>query len=198
MISDSIPWRVELLATAERLEKRKSQRRWTERTSFLIERDVMVGAYSVRRLKESYKVSDELAARAFTVQLHELSGSVPDVHNSHKFWDLYDLGASSDAELSLSEVCNQIIHSWVWGFAAGEDGRGLGGIFVSSDRKRRKCLYFLTIDMLIDLFRSIGEEDIYHIDMRRDENGEMHYTRIKGRPFASTGMGEFELPEGLK
>lgn len=197
MIQDSIPWRMELLATAERLEKRKSQRRWTDRTGFLVERDVMVGAYSVRRMKESFKVSDNLASRTWPVRIHEPCGPVPDVHNNHKLWDLYDLGKGRGAELSLTNVCNQVIHSWIWGFAAGENGVGLDGVFVSSDRKRRKCLYFLSIDMLVDLFRSVGEEEIYHIEMRRDETGEMKFTRIVGR-----GLGEevegFDLPDDVK
>lgn len=197
MIHDSIPWRVDLLATAERLEKRKAQRRWTDRTGFLVERDVMVGAYSVRRLKESFKVSDKLASRTWPVRIHEPRGPVPDVHNNHKLWDLYDLEKGRGAELSLTNVCNQVIHSWVWGFAAGENGFGLDGVFVSSDRKRKKCLYFLSIDMLVDLFRSIGEEEIYHIEMRRGEAGEMRFTRIVGRRFGEEAE-EIELPDAVK
>jgi hypothetical protein len=60
VIADSIPWRDELLKVAERLHKRKSQRRWLERTSFLVERDVMVSAYAVRKLNEGRKLSDNL------------------------------------------------------------------------------------------------------------------------------------------
>ncbi|MGW5613605.1 hypothetical protein [Streptomyces sp. NPDC003877] len=122
---------------------------------------------------------------------------MPDVHNNHKLWDLYDLEKGRDVELSLTNLCNQVIHSWVWGFASGGNGIGLDGVFVSSDRKRRKCLYFLSIDILVDLFRSVGEEEIYHIEMRRDETGEMKFTRIIGR-----GLGEeiegFELPDAVK
>ncbi|MFJ8152514.1 hypothetical protein [Streptomyces sp. NPDC094468] len=198
MIQESGPWRVELLGTAERLAKRKSQRRWTDRTEFLIERDVMVGAYSVRRLKESFKVSDNLANRTWPVRVHDPCGPVADVHNSHKIWDLYDLENGRDVELSLTNVCNQVIHSWVWGFSVQEDGCGLDGIFVSSDKKRKKCLYFLSIDMLVDLFRSVGEEDIYRIEMRRDETGEMRFTRIVGRRFGEEAVETFELPDDVK
>ncbi|MGA5467600.1 hypothetical protein ACPCUK_01995 [Streptomyces arboris] len=197
MISDSIPWRGELLATAERLEKRKTQRRWTDRTAFLIERDVMVGAYSVRRLKESFKISNDLATRKFPVEVHQLSGPIPDVHNSHRFWDLYDLESSENTELSLIEICNQIIHSWIWGFSSNEDSFGLSGIFVSSDRKKKSCLHFLPIDTLINLFRSVGEEEIYFIEMRRDEKGEAKYTQIKGRRYGEKGMEGVEIPEDV-
>ena len=56
MISDSFPWREELLRVAGRLEKRKAQRRWTERTMFLVERDIMISAYAIRKLKEANKI----------------------------------------------------------------------------------------------------------------------------------------------
>ena len=50
VISDSIPWKDELLKIADRLERRKVQRRWVERTSFLVERDIMISAYALRKL----------------------------------------------------------------------------------------------------------------------------------------------------
>jgi glycerol kinase len=58
MIGDSVPWKDELLKIADRLENRKTQRRWTERTGFLAERDIMVSAYAIRKLLEARKVSD--------------------------------------------------------------------------------------------------------------------------------------------
>jgi hypothetical protein len=55
VISDSIPWREQLLTVADTLKRRKVQRRWTERTSFLVERDIMVSAYAVRKLNEAHQ-----------------------------------------------------------------------------------------------------------------------------------------------
>lgn len=53
LIGDSIPWKEDLLRIAESLERRTRQRRWVERTSFLVERDVMNAAYAVRKLNEA-------------------------------------------------------------------------------------------------------------------------------------------------
>ena len=58
MITDSIPWKEEPLRVANRLKKKKFQVRWTERSSFLVEGDIMVSAYSVRRL-EARKLTTE-------------------------------------------------------------------------------------------------------------------------------------------
>ncbi|MFI0155235.1 hypothetical protein [Streptomyces lydicus] len=80
-------------------------------------------------------------------------------------------------------MCNQIIHSFVWQLSATEDEGTFDGVFVCSDRSRRKILYHFHVDTLIDLFRRVGAEDIYSIHMRRDEKGEMRIVNVLGRPF---------------
>lgn len=182
MISDAGPWRDELLAAATRLEKRKDQRRWTERTSFLVERDIMMGAYTIRRLKESFKISDAVSLHETTVDRYQLTGPMPDVYNRHEIWKSFDLEASIQIQLNIGALCNQIIHSWVWLISAPENGLGCDGIYVSSDRMRKKYLYFISLDSLIGLYRKIGAEDITSISMRRDGNGEMHIVQIIGTP----------------
>ena len=57
MIDDSFPWKDELVKIADRLEAKTKQKRWTDRTGYLIERDFMVGAYTMRKLIESHTVS---------------------------------------------------------------------------------------------------------------------------------------------
>lgn len=68
MISDPYPWREELLRVADRIEKRKAQRRWTERTMFLVERDIMVSVYAIRKLNEAKRISDRLRGERVRVQ----------------------------------------------------------------------------------------------------------------------------------
>lgn len=181
MISDSTPWREDLLRIAERLEKRKTQKRWTERTTYLVERDMTLGAFIVRRLNESRRVSDTLAARRFPVERYSLVGDVPDVYNRHEFYELYDLESGTTDTLPLSHLCNQIIHSYVWHFAVTEDSGMLDGVYVCSDHKRRKTLYKIPIDSLIGLFSGVGVEDIYRMDIRADANGERYVAHVEGR-----------------
>jgi hypothetical protein len=177
VIWDSVPWREELLRVAERLERRKKQRRWTERTSFLVERDVMTSAYAVRKLNEARKISDQLVAKKFKVVRYELVGRVLD-HYRYEFWESFDLESPTDAEVSLTFLCNQIIHSFVWAISVTEDEELFNGIFVSSDRERRKFLYFIGVDLLVSLFRDIGEEDIVEIAMAADSKGERYISQV--------------------
>jgi len=181
MIGDSVPWREDLLKIAERLEKRKTQKRWTERTTFLTERDIMLGAFIARRLNESRKISDDLVARSFDVERYSLIGKAPDVYDRYLYYEAYNLEAGVADKLPLPHLCNQIIHSYVWHFSVNEDDGMLDGIYVCSDHKRRKTLYKIPLDSLIELFTRVGAEDIYRIDIRADSNGERYIARVEGR-----------------
>lgn len=186
MISDSIPWREQLLTVANTLERRKIQRRWPERTSFLVERDIMVSAYAVRKLNEARKISDALAARRWAIVEHRLINRPPDLRSRFQPWEYYDLESGNGITLDMTGLCNQIIHSWIWMISATMDNE-FDGIFVSSDRQRRRSLYFMHVDVLIALFREVGNEDIVETTMARDSNGETQYISIKGQPFNTQG-----------
>jgi hypothetical protein len=142
----------------------------------------MVSAYAVRRLHEAHKVSDALAARQWAIVEHRLIDRAPDLWGRFEPWEYYDFESSHDVELDLTRLCNQIIHSWVWMISATTNGE-FDGIYVSSDRQRRRSLYFMHVDVLVALFRTVGNEDIVEMTMSRDENGEMRYTNIKGQPY---------------
>ncbi|MEV0271440.1 hypothetical protein AB0H43_21900 [Hamadaea sp. NPDC050747] len=178
MIWDSVPWKGDLLRVADSLERRTSQRRWSERTAFLIERDVMNGAYAVRKLVEARKISDELAAETVTAREHLLVGRPVDIWNRDKFYKYYDMEHPQPVELPLADFCNQVIHSWVWMLSGAEEPPHLfNGIYVSSDRKRKSRVYFFAADVLVRVFRAVAHDDIVSSVMQRDSNGDMHIVK---------------------
>jgi hypothetical protein len=175
MIGDSVPWKEELLRVAEVLERRTKQRRWTERTSFLVERDIMTAAYAVRKLNEARKISDELAAEAVVCMKHSLSGRPVDIWNRDEFYEHYDMEHPESVALPLIDFCNQVIHSWIWMLSATEDPPHVfDGVYVSSDRARKRHVYFMPADNMISVFRSVGLDYIASMRMQRDNNGDMH------------------------
>jgi hypothetical protein len=186
VIGDSIPWKDELLRVAGRIERKKPQKRWPERSMFLLERDVMVSAYAVRKLIEARKVSDELSAQTWPVRRHGLRGAAPDAWNRHEVEEVFDLEKSLGERLASAELCNQIIHSWIWApywtWAPEAYERDLlAGIYVASDRKRRECLYSIDIDVVIELFRSVGSEEVVRTVMGPDANSEWRILRVQAR-----------------
>lgn len=181
MINDSVPWREQLWRSADELERRKTQRRWTERTSFLVEREIMVGCYAIRKLYEARKVSDPLAARKWEVTRHALtSARRPDIWARATPWEYYDLLHGTSAMVSITDLCNQVIHSYIWMLSATEAG-DFDGIYVASDRQRLSGLFFIPLDRFIELFRAVGSEDITYVRMQRDANGDLQYVGILAR-----------------
>ena len=59
MIFDSTPWRAQLAVDAEALEA-AAKRRASNKRSVLIERNVFLGAYTIRKLHEATKLSTRL------------------------------------------------------------------------------------------------------------------------------------------
>jgi hypothetical protein len=174
MIQDSIPWKDELLRVADRLEKKRTQKRWTERSGFLVERDIMISAYALRKLKEANKLSDALDRRTVVIHRHDLTCCPPDLMSRWELWEHYDLERYEEVEVPITVMCNQIIHSWNWTISASEAGE-FDGVYVSSDRARKQYLYFVPIDSFIALLREVGNEYVTRISLGRDENGELKY-----------------------
>lgn len=183
MIGDSVPWKEDLLRVADSPERRTTQRRWTERTSFLVERDVMNAAYAVRKLNEARKISDELAGETVTAREHLLLGKPVDIWDRDAFYEHYDMEHTPSVELALADFYNQVIHSWVWTLSGAEEPPHLfDGIYVSSDRKRKSRVYFLAADTLVRVFRAVGHDDIVSTTMQRDGTGEMRIVKASREP----------------
>lgn len=175
MIGDSVPWKDDLLRIADTIERRTTQRRWTERTSFLVERDVMVAAYAIRKLLEARELSDEVSAEPVHARLHRLTGTPVDIWNRYEFYEQYEMESTPTIQLTLHAFCNQVIHSWVWMLSATEEApHRFDGLYVSSDRASKRHVYFFAAKTLVDLFREVGQDDVVDMRMQRDSDGIMH------------------------
>lgn len=192
MIQDSTPWKDELIAVANRLQKKTTQKRWTERSGFLVERDLMVSAYSLRKLIDNYKVSDSLVQRQFPLERFDLfdSGKVPDLLGRYAVWEFYDLEKPVKTVMPLVKVCNQIVHSWLWMLSFRESDSMFDGVYVSSDTARQRWLYRIPIEGYMAVCREIGDEVVYSKRMREGPDGYVGYEEILGKTLA-----EWDPPE---
>ena len=158
MIDDSVPWRQELMKSAWRLRRWNTQKRWTSRTYFNAERDIMMGAYSIRRLIDSKKSSSLLARRRIPTRRYALIGRVPLVLDRFDPERFYDIGAPTNSELEVGWLCNQIIHSFIFQLYL-EDDSTTSALFVS-DHDRGKHLHGLPFATIADLFDYVAREDV--------------------------------------
>ncbi|WP_156786318.1 hypothetical protein [Microterricola viridarii] len=158
MIGDSVPWREELLKSAARLRRWNTQRRWTSRTYFLAERDIMMGAYSIRRLIDSEKSSSLLPTRRIRTYRYALIARVPMLLDRFEPERFYDLRKPARTELEVGRLCNQIIHSFVFQIYLEHDSTT--SVVFNSDRDRGKHLHGISFEDLAALFDYVGREDI--------------------------------------
>ena len=160
MIDDSRPWREELFRTARRLRARKDQTRWTERSHYLVERDVMVGAYAVRKLIDSEKTSSLLSKRQVQVVSYPLVGRRLYALTNDQVDRAFDFANPSKHTLTVEVLCNQFVHSLVFMLEM-EGDAGLTGVLVASDSASKKWLHHVSIDAIADLFDYVAREDVF-------------------------------------
>lgn len=150
---------------ADRIEKKTTQVRWTEQSSFIVERDIMVSAYALRRLMETKKLSDRVARSHVAIIKHLSKGPMPDAWNRGEYWELYDLETSQQSQLGLAQYCNQLIHSYVWSTSANEHTGLFDGVYAVSEKDRTKHLFFISAKAIVSVCRKAGGEDIKSYQM---------------------------------
>jgi len=155
---DAIPWKDDLTKVADRLEARTKQERWTDRTGHLIERDFVVSAYGMRKLVDSHAVSSELRQRQVPVRRFDLTGNPPDPGLLADISESYDFTNGRRSTLSPASLCHEIMHSFVFAFFCGETADLFDGIYVSSDRDKKKQVYLVLASDFIALCSDMGAD----------------------------------------
>ena len=155
MIWESAPWKNDLLRLARDLDRYRIAKRWSERSSARLEKILMLGFYSIRKLVDAHKISDEIVERPFELSAYPWRGKPVTFYNWHRVDEKYDLDNPSLARRSLSFVSNQLIHSYVFmpGF---DEGGGLDLLFFNSDRTRHENLFSVQVQTIAELFREVG------------------------------------------
>lgn len=185
MIWDSNTWKRDLARRSKALLRRRSQKRWREDSRAAVERDVFVIAYSIRKLLDARKLSDEVESMTLPVLEYASRGKPIDFMNWDKIEDLFEMSDPSHSQWGLRALCNQFVHSQVFMTALGDHG-GLEGLFVTSERDRNKRLLFVQIDDYIGAIEEVAEDDIVSMSTRRDATtGEMRILRKSRMPPAT-------------
>ena len=155
---ESSYWREELRADIRWLRAKQKFKRWSEKQLVLYERKLMLVAFQLRTLLERPKVNDQVKAlKLRAVKYPKNSGKPFTVVGPGWPDDHFDLTSPKEVQLSVWDVCNQLIH-YYWMSTASEKGR-FTSLLVFSDYKRHTCAYGFEVSSLIDLFSAFGAED---------------------------------------
>jgi hypothetical protein len=156
-VIESRYWREELNADIRWLRAKQEYKRWSEKQLVLYERKLILVAFQARTLLERPKVNDRVKAlKLQAVRYPKIGDRVFTVVGSGWPDDHFDLTSPEVVQLSILDVCNQLIH-YYWMSTSSEGGR-FASVLVFSDYKRHTCAYEFEVSSLIDLFSMLGDE----------------------------------------
>lgn len=160
MIWESHPWKVDLGRRGAWLRKQQQNRKWPESSLVRVEQNIMVGCYCVRKLIEAKKLTDRVSNRSVPLVTYRPTGKRVTHFNWHRIDELYDLERSTREVKTLTFLCNQLIHSYVF-ICAHNAREGLTGIMFASDRQRHQCLYQVSIRVLANVFEAVARDGVW-------------------------------------
>ena len=171
MIWESHYWKRDLLKISKKLNNRQNQKKWFETSLAKVEQDIMLGFYTIRKLKEAKKLSDSIANERVLLEAFPATGKPVTYMNWHKLDELYDLSKPNGQSRHLGFICDQIIHSYVF-MANFDEQSKFSGILFCSDKKRNVELYSLSLNKISNLFEKIGNDYPSRIEMVFNEKNQ--------------------------
>jgi hypothetical protein len=145
--------------------KRANQRRWTDHSFFLFEKDLFVAFFLVRKLIECRtKISKAVDTQTVTLDKFSASGKAPTVLSNHKLDELYRLDKGHKVTKSLGFVCGQFVHSYAF-IPVMSHQSGIDGVLFNSFNERVSALYQISMDEIIRLLSTVSNDSITKLQM---------------------------------
>jgi hypothetical protein len=167
VISESQYWKDLLLRMAARIRALKAGRTLTNRRAVQLEKDLLIGFYSARKLIDApAKLSDSTKDALFTVASHPNTHAVNWLNN-HRINELYDFAITYEESHRIRFIANSIIHSFILAPALDTDGH-LASILFTSDFDKDKKLYELKVENVVTIFALLGRDYPHTIHWQRD------------------------------
>lgn len=182
MIHESYPWKQDLLRRKRLILKYNCTNFLSEDSAYtVIEKAVFYSAFIIRKLIDcKVKISDEVDTYKFTLKGFRPRKNVDLVHrwpdeNTHD----WDHKVTTCTKLG-KEVCNWLIHSYVFFFGCDEDGK-VDSFFVSSDFDRNKILYRIELKDWITYMEFVGNDSVVVSELHFDACKREYVTTRKER-----------------
>ena len=156
MIWESHYWKDDLLHYARFIRKKSRPCEWSDSDFAKLEKTVMLGFYTIRKLIEAEKVATRFKTFQLNIHIYPPSGKLVTRMNWHKIDILFDLSRPRKESRDLRFLADQAIHSYVFQEGIGEQGE-LNSVLLASDRQRSKGLLEIQSKDLISVFTEIGK-----------------------------------------
>ncbi len=154
---ESCFWKEELRRIAATVRRVSKPPRWSERVHCIVERDLMIGFFLLRRLIDLNKVSSAIKNRQLRIFSYTAKGKPVTWINGHRIWELYDMENEVAETKKPLYVSNQFIHAYT-SFVARDETRNWSDVILVSDFDRNDCIWRVPIPEIESLFRSASED----------------------------------------
>ena len=150
-------WKEELARVAKTLKPVRKPPRWSKRAVCVLERDLMIGFFIIRRLIELNKVSSR--TRDFNMKVYSCpsQGTIVTRMNSHRIYELYDI---ENEKLEIKKplyMSNQFIHAYI-SFVFQDEMGNCSEVFIVSDFDRNDCIWRIPIPIIRELFELASDD----------------------------------------
>ena len=144
-------WREELSRIAKTIKPLRKPPRWSERAHCVVERDLMIGFFIIRRLIQLNKVSSR--TRNFRLRVYACPATGIEATQLNKGWilEIYDLVNEKQQTKKPLYISNQFIHAYM-SFVWRDETRNWSDVYIVSDFDRNDCIWRVPIPIIRKLF----------------------------------------------
>ncbi len=175
MFSESYVYKDELIKYAKDLLKRKYQKKWFDETYLIIEKEIFFGFFIIRKLCESFLISNSLKKKTHKVgKLYYKITFNLNYFNICKILDHIDLNKEKADRISIKKLCNQFVHSYYL-FILNDKEKSNVRVLLSSDYSKSKECLIVNIDTIANIFKEFGE----NYPKNNKELGEINNVKLK-------------------
>lgn len=150
-------WKEELHRIAAQLHPRPRPKRWSERQHCIIERDLVIGFFIVRRLIELHKVSPAIRNFRMDTYFAPTRGTLVTRLNSGNVFALYDVGRERKTTTTPLSLSNQFVHA-IASFVTRDERRNWDSVFVVSDFDRNNGIWRVPVAGIRSLFEMASRD----------------------------------------
>ena len=171
MIWSSHEWKTYLRRLLRDLRRKIKEP--NDEVPFLVERNIFIIVFAIRKLIDSGKTTDALSSVEFELGIHRKIGSKHHDQRYHtvdpEYWDLL---SSTESKFKIRDICNEIIHSDVLTWIVDCD-TGLEGFFVASDLNAPKRLIKIDFSTFFQMIDLVLADHVVSIEISYDHTGKI-------------------------
>lgn len=160
-----------LASTARELVWRKKPKPLTQRRCEIVERDVILSFFVIRRLVELSRVSSLTSDFQFDVFSCPFNGRKMSPIDRHGIEKSYDLAIEVGVSKKMLYIANQFIHSSLF-LITTDQTRNWHSFYVVSDYDKKQCIWRIPVQQVAEAFKIAAEDYLNSFSYRYDKKSD--------------------------